>query len=182
MLFRSCFVPFVEIVFISSNTESIFTHEAWVTISSVVTGLQVCQRLGVEAVEGAGPIPGASSRCPGQTLCATLALFCAIVPWTLGPRWLPCTRHNTDDWEYEDHTHHHQESLSTLLWIPDYPQISIYMMKISLPNHCSWWWGQAGTSRSISGLISPHNRMHSHPNTHHDKCQYVRMLNLFYFH
>ena len=76
----SSFVPFVEIVFVSSNTESSFTHEAGVTVSSIVAGVQVCQRLGVEAVEGAGPIPGASPRCPGQTLCATLTLFCAIVP------------------------------------------------------------------------------------------------------
>ena len=36
----------------------------------------MCQRLGVEAVEGAGPIPGASPRCPGQTLSARAASLC----------------------------------------------------------------------------------------------------------
>ena len=65
-----CFVPFVEIVFISPNTDPLFTHEACVTISSEVARLEEGQRLGVEAV------PGASTRCPGETLCATLALSC----------------------------------------------------------------------------------------------------------
>ena len=69
-------IHFIPHVFVSPDTDPLFTHEACVTqlpLLSVVTRLQVCQRLGVEAVEGAGPIPGASPRCPGQTLCARAA-------------------------------------------------------------------------------------------------------------
>ena len=84
MIFSSLLLPksliididFIPLVFVSSNTDPLFTHEACVTqlpLLSVVTRLQVCQRLGVEAVEGAGPIPGASPRCPGQTLSARAA-------------------------------------------------------------------------------------------------------------
>ena len=68
-------ISFLPLVFVSSNTDPLFTHEACVTqlpLLSVVTRLQVCQR-SVEAVEGAGPIPGASTRCPGQTLSARAA-------------------------------------------------------------------------------------------------------------
>ena len=79
-----CYIPisqisdnhFIPLVLVSSNTDPLITHEACVTQLpplSGAAGLQVCQRLGVEAVEGAGPIPGASSRCPGQTLSARAA-------------------------------------------------------------------------------------------------------------
>ena len=68
-----CLFPFIEIVFVCSNTDSLFTHETCVTISSKVARLEEGQRLGVEAVEGA------STRCPGQTLCATLALCCVTI-------------------------------------------------------------------------------------------------------
>ena len=69
-------IHFIPHVFVSPDTDPLFTHEACVTqlpLLSVVTRLQVCQRLGVEAVVGAGPIPGASTRCPGQTLSARAA-------------------------------------------------------------------------------------------------------------
>ena len=78
---------FVPMVFVSSSTDSLFTHEAFVALLPLLSGaagLQVCQRLGVEAVEGAGPIPGASPRCPGQTLSARAAPLCGSST-SLGP-------------------------------------------------------------------------------------------------
>ena len=72
-------IQFIPHVFVISNTDPQFTHEACVTQLpplSGAAGLQVCQRLGVEAVQGAGPIPGASTRCPGQTLSARAAPLC----------------------------------------------------------------------------------------------------------
>ena len=85
-------IHLIPLVFVSSNTDPLFTHEACVTqlpLLSVVTRLQVCQRLGVEAVEGAGPIPGASPRCPGQTLSARAAPLCGSSTG-LGPTLATC--------------------------------------------------------------------------------------------
>ena len=72
-------IDFIPLVFVSSNTDPLFTHEACVTqlpLLSGAAGLQVCQRLGEEAIKWAGAIPGASSRCPGQTLSARAAPLC----------------------------------------------------------------------------------------------------------
>ena len=72
-------IHFIPHVFVSPDTDPLFTHEACVTQLSplsVVTRLQVCQRLGEEAIKWAGAIPGASSRCPGQTLSARAAPLC----------------------------------------------------------------------------------------------------------
>ena len=82
-----CFVPFVKIVFVSFNTESLFTHEAcvtWLGPRWIFTWLKVGLWLGVETIQ--------ALILPGETLCATLALCCAVVTWTLGPCCLACIR------------------------------------------------------------------------------------------
>ena len=85
-----CFVPFVKIVFVSFNTDSLLTPEAcvtWLCPRWIFTWLKVGLGLGVETVQ--------ALILPGETLCATLALCCAIVTWTLGPCCLACNTHNT---------------------------------------------------------------------------------------
>ena len=64
---NNCFVPFADVVFISSNTDALLTHEACVTISSVVTWLEEGQRLGVEAEQ--------ALILPGLTFCITKTLI-----------------------------------------------------------------------------------------------------------
>ena len=90
-------LPLVQIIFVSSNTDPMFTHEASVTQLCppwVVTGLEVGQRLGGDTVE--------AIRQPGATLGATytivpFACVCMIntfnfkynnfVTWALWPSW-----------------------------------------------------------------------------------------------
>ena len=70
LIVKNWFVPFVEIVFVISNTDSI-THEACVTISNAVTRFSVGQRPGEEAVE--------AIIFPWLTLYTTPTLI--IYPW-----------------------------------------------------------------------------------------------------
>ena len=64
---NNCFVPFADVVFISSNTDALLTHEACVTISSAVAWLEEGQRLGVEAEQ--------ALILPGLTFCITKTLI-----------------------------------------------------------------------------------------------------------
>ena len=77
-----------------STVKSLFTEMG---PGSIVTCCPFYQGRAVEAVEGA------STRCPGETLCATLAL-CCIITWTLGPCWLACTIHIYRWWQYSSLT------------------------------------------------------------------------------
>ena len=90
-------LPLVQIIFVSSNTDSQLTHQASVTQlcpAWVVTGLEVGQRLGGDTVE--------AIRLPGATLGATytMVLFACVcminefnfeyndlVTWALWPSW-----------------------------------------------------------------------------------------------
>ena len=68
-------VPLAQIIFVSSDTDPLFTHEASVTElcpAGVVTGLEVGQRLGGDTVE--------AFRLPGATLGATytMVLFACV--------------------------------------------------------------------------------------------------------
>ena len=82
-----CFVPFVKIVFVSFNTDHLLTPEAcvtWLCPRWIFTWLKMGLWLSVETVQ--------ALILPGETLCATLALWCAIVTWTLRPCWQACNR------------------------------------------------------------------------------------------
>ena len=119
-------LPLVQIIFVSSNTDPLFTHEASVTQlcpAWVVTGLEVGQRLGGDTIE--------AIRQPGATLGATytivpFACVCMIntynfeyndlVTWALWPSWLACRTQNRMQFIESFSVFPYQECLSRLLW------------------------------------------------------------------